>query len=298
MGKLHQTQMLDYINVGVSAVDPTRFGLNHNGTRASRALISSLFTLQEGAYSALLDWELNQDLVIHTGDPIVVQSKEGGELVSLHLPTTEELSRQPRLSPQQGSERDADVMDRMLRAARFGDPIGTPRTMALVLTALRLCDRVLTETGPLPCRTATTAYALATLLREMHGASLSHAAYAADDSTQLNLRLETEAAALACKTGSLAAAAGATLGRRLAQYLVMRMGFGPTVPSLDHFSAQSWLPGFDIEADRALRRTAFVPLIVVPVSEALATYWRGADAELRALPAQRATAQMPKEFRA
>lgn len=298
MGNFNQTQMLDCMNAGVSAVDPARFGIEHRGTKASRALISSLFTLQEGAFGALLDWELDQDLSVHSGDPIIVQSKDGGELVSLHLPTSEELSRQSHLATPQGPLQDADVLNRMLRAARFVDPTGTPRTMALVLTVLRLCDRVLTETGPLPCRTSTTAYALATLLREVHGASLSHAAYAADDTADLSLRLESEATTLARNAGSLAAAAGATLGRRLAQYLVMRMGIGPTVPSLDHFSAQSWLPGFGLSADRALRRTAFVPLIVVPVSQALTTFWRGAEAELRALPAQRLAADMPKGFRA
>lgn len=303
MGKQNLTQFLDSISVGASCVDPSRFGLVHKGGAASRQLINTLFTLQSGAYSALLDWEVDQDLMVVHGDPVTMQSREGGELLCLHQPTPEELARQPKATMPQGVLQDANVVNRLLSAAAFVDPTHTPRTMALVSTVLRLCDRVLVQMATVeetiqPCRTTTLTYALATFLRELHGSTLSHAAYAADEQSDLCQRLETEAASLCAEAAALPAAAGSILGRRLAQYLAMRMGLGPAVPSLAHFSALSWLRGFDKETDKAQRQTAYVPLVVVPVSEALATYWRGCVEELRALPPRLAGTPLTKEAQA
>lgn len=270
--------------------------------------------------SKVMDWELSADADILTNDAAIFRSKAGGQLAKLTRPTEAQFAAQLDMISVAGDQRadrydeiEVQLLDQLsfFGATAFLHPSRTPLTVEFIETALRLCIMVefrikhafscprpliysadiqpMIQTpshGCLPSGHATEAFMTATLLREMFGAVFPGAVDAASDMDPFCKTVDDIAARIAINRTvagvhfPMDSAAGSVLGRRIAQYVMARVGVTPQTATLDEFKPADWSADFDIGLERENRAGASAPTMGVPTSDILTRCWHECVAEL------------------
>jgi hypothetical protein len=283
--------------------------------------------------SKVMDWELGADADVITNKAAIFRSRDGGQFAKLTRPTEAQFAAQLDLISVAGDQRadrydeiEVQLLDQLsfFGSTAFIHPSRTPLTVEFLDAALRLCVMVefrikhafscprpviyspdiqpIIQTpthGCLPSGHATEAFMTATLLREMFGAVFPGAVKASNDADPFCKTVDDIAARIAINRTvagvhfPMDSAAGSVLGRRIAQYIVARVGLVPQTKTLDEFKPADWLKDFDIELERENRAGASAPSLRVPPSIILAQCWNDCVHELHAafpglpeLPAQ------------